>query len=208
MGQIEVLAEAITSLRITSCYEGYHGNKDSLRQETIRRHEAANREQILRDRDSFRRERQRLHEEDEPTPGGSHGPMTTPEYRVGREDSDGNRLNPLSGRSHMTDNQFLEEMLMPHALQRWKDLRAENETVFTNIWTFRMTDHKLIGPHYDIVAEYIFAKEQFVTGIADSLARFSKLQRVEFLEAPIEGAKRYEALFQIPRPTDSRGEEA
>jgi hypothetical protein len=166
----------------------------------MRRHEAANREQILRDRENNRRARERF--EAYINPGG---PMTQPGYDY-VDTEEGIRLQEhrgmmrLQGGPRMDDSNFLDEMLTPEAFQRWKDMRTENEVIFTNLWHFQMTDHKLIGAHYDRVAEYIVAKERFVTGIADSLGRFTQLQSVEFLEPPTEGAKRYESLFRLSTP--------
>jgi hypothetical protein len=192
MGQISALGEAIKSLRITSCYEGYHDDIDLLRQETIRRYEYANREEFLRQRQTLR---QRL-DEFEHDPAGASGPVPWRDYMMGYRGDDAN----IDGEQYtgMTNNEILDRLLVRHHLQRWKNMRAENETIFGDLWNFQMTGHKLIGQHYDIVAKYVFAKEKFVTGIADSLGRFDQLQSIEFLEPPIEGAKRYESMFQKP----------
>jgi hypothetical protein len=193
MSQIDALAEAIKSLRFTSCYEGYHDDKGLLRQEITRRYEYANREEMMSREQRFRRRGLNDYEHD---PVSEPGPVAWGDRILDQRGDDFH----IEGEAHTrtTQDDVLNRLLVPHQFQRWKDMHAENKTVYGDLFNFKMTDHKLIGEHYDVVAKYVFAKEKFVTGIADSLGRFSHLQSVEFLEPPIEGAKRYESMFHHP----------
>jgi hypothetical protein len=193
MSQIDALAEAIKSLHITSCYEGYHDDKSLLRQEITRRYEHANREEMMSREQRFRRRGQN---EYEPDPASEPGPVAWGDRILGQRGDDFHLEGEEYGKN--TQNAVLNRLLVPHQFQRWKDMNAENETVYGDLFNFKMTDHKLIGEHYDVVAKYVFAKEKFVTEFADSLGRFSQLQSVEFLEPLIEGAKRYESMFHHP----------
>jgi hypothetical protein len=193
MSQIDALAEAIKSLRITSCYEGYHDDKGLLRQEITRRYEHTGREEMMSREQRFRRRGLNEYEHD---PASEPGPVAWGDRILDQRGDDFH----IEGEEYTrtTQDDVLDRLLVPHQFQRWKDMHAENKTVYGDLFNFKMTDHKLIGEHYDVVAKYVFAKEKFVKGIADSLGRFRQLQSIEFLEPAIEGAKRYESMFHHP----------
>jgi len=106
--------------------------------------------------------------------------------------------------AHEPDHKWMEHSLDHTVRSRWEALRDEAEAMFGNIWTFSLTDHKLIGSQYDKVARYIFAKERFVTSLAATLGAFKNLHSIAYFEASVDGAKRYESLLERPRPIRKR----
>ncbi|KAI4706686.1 hypothetical protein J4E89_008753 [Alternaria sp. Ai002NY15] len=91
---------------------------------------------------------------------------------------------------------WLRTIVLPDLESRWEKLKEENKSIFGNVWTSSIVSPRLYGAHYDVVAEYVLAKEGLITTIAKSLAPFKQLHTFAFVEPEIDAWSRYETLFK------------
>lgn len=178
---------AIKLLRLTSRYKTYYDDEECFKTELYRRY-------IVEERNKMLLSYEISGDQERGSPESRKEKMT-------REQSKNMEIG--EEKWVRQEKMAMQEKFEP-VRSRWEALKAEASAIFGNIWTFSMTDHKLIGSHYDQVVEYVFAKESVVTSLAETLGAFKKLHSIAYVEGSAEGVKRYESLFKKPYPFPER----
>lgn len=75
-------------------------------------------------------------------------------------------------------------------------MKATNDELFGNVWTFLLSQRTLYGADYDAVSQYVLNKEALINRIAVFLMPFRDLDTVGYYE-PHRVSRRYEKIFAI-----------
>lgn len=201
MGKVDALTKAITSLRFTCCYELWHDDKDYIFSEATRRKFGPR---------TREREREGPHRwNDTRTVPGllrmqsiAQQELEASGYDAAISDRNLRRVADSAGfMLDETDEDMMKriafrDIVRPEMYTLWAEMKATNDEVFGDIWTFPLSARPLYGTDYDIVSKYVLNKESFIGRIAETLAPFKNLDTVGYYE-PHQVSRRYENIFAI-----------